>query len=109
MLVGRARARYGIHAPATTGHEIFERYFRVHANTMEQLVVFLPAAFAFAHFVSDVGAAILGLAFVAGRGEYLRRYVADPTSRGPAVLLSVLPTWVLVIGALLGALFAAFG
>ena len=41
-LVGRARGRAEIEAPATTGDPIFERYFRVHQNTMEQLVMFLP-------------------------------------------------------------------
>ena len=42
ILVGRARVTYGIKAPATSGHEIFERFFRVHQNTLEQLVD-LPA------------------------------------------------------------------
>ena len=40
--VGRARVRYGVPAPATTGNEAFERYFRVQANTLEQLIVVLP-------------------------------------------------------------------
>ena len=42
LLVGRARGKYGIKAPATSGHEIFERTFRVHQNTLEQLMR-LPA------------------------------------------------------------------
>ena len=42
-LVGRARHQYGIKAPATTGHEVFERWFRVQQNTLELLIVFIPA------------------------------------------------------------------
>ena len=35
ILVGRARGKYGIKAPATSGNELFEREFRVHVNTFE--------------------------------------------------------------------------
>jgi hypothetical protein len=54
-MVGRARGRYGITAPATTGHEIFERHFRVQQNTMEQLLLFLPSIWLFATFISPMG------------------------------------------------------
>ena len=43
ILVGRARAKYGVKAPAMTGNEQFERVVRVQMNTLEQLVCFLPA------------------------------------------------------------------
>ena len=43
FLCGQARARSGVAAPATTGDGEFERYFRVQQNTLEQLIVFLPA------------------------------------------------------------------
>ena len=39
MLVGKARGTYGIDAPAITGYPIFERYYRVHQNTLENLVL----------------------------------------------------------------------
>lgn len=35
ILVGRARAKHGIKAPATSGSELFERAFRVHMNTLD--------------------------------------------------------------------------
>jgi len=38
-LVGRARAKYGISAPAMTGNPDFERANRVHINTLESLIV----------------------------------------------------------------------
>jgi Tfp pilus assembly protein PilE len=44
MLVGKARTTYGVHAPAVSGHAMFERYYRVQMNTLEVMVVFLPAA-----------------------------------------------------------------
>ena len=47
FLCGKARVRYGIAAPATTGDPTFERYFRVQQNTMEQLILFLPAILLF--------------------------------------------------------------
>jgi glutathione S-transferase len=45
VLVGRARGLYGIKAPAVSGHEMFERAYRVQMNTLELMVVFLPALF----------------------------------------------------------------
>ena len=49
--VGRARGRHGVSAPATTGDETFERFYRAHQNTMEQLVVFIPAIYAAGYFM----------------------------------------------------------
>ena len=102
-LVGRARGRYGVKAPATGGHEIFDRYFRVHYNTMEMLVVFVPAIWLFGLYVSPRWGAILGAVFLVGRILYLRGYVDDPSKREFGFGLSVLPVVVLLVGALLGA------
>jgi uncharacterized MAPEG superfamily protein len=103
MLVGRARGRYGVKAPAVTGHEIFERYFRVHYNTLELLVAFVPAIWLFGTYVSPAWAAGLGLLYVVGRVLYLRGYVADPAKREIGFGLSVLPIIVLLVGGLWGA------
>src|SRR5512141_772983 len=103
MLVGNARGKYGVKAPATTGHEVFERYFRVQQNTLELIVVMLPAMWLFARYVSPVWAAVLGLVYFAGRLLYLRSYVADPASRGAGFGLSMLPVLAMVIGAMIGA------
>lgn len=101
--VGRARAKYGIAAPATTGHEMFERHFRVHMNTMEQLVIFLPLLWIFAVYVSPLWAAGLGIVFVVGRGIYAASYVRDPKSRSLGFGLTALPTFALIIGILVWA------
>lgn len=52
LLVGRARQTYGVAAPAMSGHPVFERYMRVHQNTLEQLAVFVPAMVMFGVYVS---------------------------------------------------------
>ncbi|MGH8596367.1 MAG: MAPEG family protein [Gammaproteobacteria bacterium] len=101
--VGQARGKYGVKAPATTGNEHFERYHRVHQNTLEQLVIFLPALFGFATFVSPMWAAIAGVVFIIGRAVYFNLYIGNPDKRGPGVLISVFASAVLVIGSIIGA------
>ncbi|HEX9208655.1 MAG TPA: MAPEG family protein [Steroidobacteraceae bacterium] len=104
MLVGRARGKYHVKAPAIAGHEVFERYFRVQQNTLELLVVFLPALWLFALYASAMWAAILGVVYLVGRVLYFRGYVADPAKREIGFGLSFLPILGLVIGALVGVL-----
>lgn len=108
-LVGRARVKYQVDAPAITGHPVFERYYRVHYNTMEQLVSFVPGMLLFGTYVSATGAAILGLVFIAGRFVYLRLYIADPKTRGAGFGISVLPIMILILGGLGGAIWSAVG
>ena len=100
---GAARGRFGVPAPATTGNEDFERQLRVQSNTVEQLVIFLPALFLFAYYVHAEVAAGLGLVFMVGRSLYARAYVKDPARRGPGFLLTVLSNMALTLGALVGA------
>ena len=101
-LVGRARGRYGVKAPATSGHEVFERYFRVHYNTLEQMVVFVPSMWLYGTYVSPSWATGLGLVYVVGRLAYLLGYVADPRKREIGFGLSALPLLILLLGALWG-------
>ncbi len=53
--VATERAKYNILAPATTGHPAFERAFRIHANTGEQLVIFLPGLWLFSLYIAPLG------------------------------------------------------
>ena len=105
-LVGRARGKYGVEAPATTGHPTFERHFRVHQNTIEQLVVFLPGIFLFARYVNAPIGALIGIIYVIGRIWYAWGYVRDPGKRGGGFAVSFLANQVLVLGGLVGALLA---
>jgi glutathione S-transferase len=102
--VGKARGRYGVKAPAITGNEIFERYFRVQQNTLEQLIVFLPGLYLFSHYFSPLAAAALGAVYLIGREVYAATYVKDPAKREVGYGLTFLPTVILVLGGLIGAI-----
>ena len=109
MVVGRARTRYGIKAPAITGNENFERAHRVQMNTVEQMVFFLPALWLYAVLLSDKGAAVGGLIWVIGRGLYAVSYLNDPAKRGPGMVISMLAQTGLFLGAVYGLASAAVG
>ena len=105
LRVGMARGKYGVEAPATTGHPVFERHFRVHQNTLEQMVVFLPALWLFAQFVSPRLGALLGAVFIVARFLYERGYVEDPKKRSTGAMLTAAVNGILLIGAAIGALW----
>ncbi len=104
ILVGRARGKYGIRAPAISGNEHFERAFRVQMNTLEQLVGFLPALFLASLYWSNTWVAGIGAVFLFGRFLYRHAYLRDPAKRSPGFLLTVAPTAFLLAVALGGAL-----
>lgn len=106
FMVARARGKYGVHAPATTGNETFERHHRVHMNTLEQLVMFLPALWMFAAYVSPLWASVLGGVYIIGRAIYSSAYVRDPRSRSLGFALSALPTLLLLLGVTIWAIRA---
>lgn len=106
--VGRMRARHGISAPAITGHPEFERMFRVQQNTMEQLVMFVPALWMFAYFSNPVWGAAIGLVFIIGRYLFKRGYVADASKRGPGFAIGSVAIAVLLIGSLIHAAYSGY-
>ena len=101
IMVGRARGLYGVKAPATTGHEQFERWFRVHYNTLEKLIVFLPSLWLFGYYVGQYYAAGLGGIYLVGRLLYAVTYTRDPATRGLGTLLSNLPMVIMLLGGLI--------
>ncbi len=101
--VGKARGKYGVPAPAVTGDPIFERYHRVHQNTLENLVIFLPGLWLFATYVNEMVAALLGVVFILGRAVYARLYVQDPPRRSIGVMMSFPIGLILLIGGTVGA------
>jgi glutathione S-transferase len=106
--VARARSQYGIKAPAVTGHEGFERIYRVQMNTLEQMAMFLPALWLYAAYVSDRGAAVGGLVWIVGRVIYALAYTRDPTKRGPGAMITLVATAGLWLGAAYGVIKAMF-
>ncbi|MDX1803057.1 MAG: MAPEG family protein [Alcanivorax sp.] len=106
FLVGRARVKYQVHAPAISGQPVFDRVQRIHANTVEQLVVFLPALWLCGWFLEPRLAAAVGLLFIIGRQRYFNHYMDDPCQRGKGFLLGLASTLLLLLGALAGAILA---
>ena len=104
--VSRARGRYKVDAPGTSGDPAFERVFRVHQNTLEQLVVFLPSLWLFSTFVSPVWGGGIGFLWVLARVFYAWSYYRDPASRGPGFAVSGICCLVLLIGSIGGMLRA---
>lgn len=102
ILVGGARARYKIAAPATTGNPDFERTFRVHYNTLEMLVVFVPAIWLFGMYLNPRWGALIGLVFIVGRALYAIGYIRAPEKREVGATLSFAAVIVLVVGAAFG-------
>ncbi|WP_439101535.1 MAPEG family protein [Congregibacter sp.] len=93
IMVGRARGQYGVAAPATSGHEMFERAYRVQMNTLEQLVCFLPALLLAGVYWPNSVIAGVGVIYLVGRFIYATAYMKDPAKRGPGFALSILPTF----------------
>ena len=93
----QVREKHGLKAPAQTGHPEYERMNRVHLNTAEQLVMFLPALWTYAYFVNATYSAIFGLVFIVGRFIYRSAYLKDPQSRSLGFALTFLPAAVMLI------------
>jgi glutathione S-transferase len=102
ILTGRARGKSGLKAPTMTGDPGFERMYRVQMNTLETLVVFLPALYLASLYWPATWVAALGAVYLVGRMLYWRAYVADPSTRAVGYSLSLLPTLILMILALVG-------
>jgi glutathione S-transferase len=98
LAVAKARVRYGVKAPATTGDETFERFFRVQMNTLEWLPIYIPCLWLFGFYVSDLGAAALGLVWIIGRYIYKNAYVAAPPTRSLGFAVQATATAVLMVG-----------
>lgn len=104
--VGQQRVRHGVAAPAMTGSPEVERAIRVHENTIEQLVIFIPALWIFGYYVDALIGAGLGLLFIVGRFVYRAGYMQDPSKRGTGFAISALAMMALAIGGLIGAVMA---
>lgn len=101
--VGQARMQHGVMAPDTSGHEDFDRIFRVHQNTLEQLIIFVPALWIFGFYVHALAGAGLGLVFLIGRFVYRAAYLQDPASRSMGFGLGAAALAILMLGGLIGA------
>jgi glutathione S-transferase len=101
--VGLARGKHDVSAPSMSGADEFNRANRVHQNTVEQLVLFVPALWMFAYYVHDLAAAGIGLLFIVARVIYRKSYMGDPKNRSMGFGLGALLLAILVLGSMIGA------
>ena len=102
--VGRARGKFQVRAPAVSGHEHFERAYRIQLNTIENVLMFLPALWLYAIFIGDKGAGDSGVIWLIARAWYAIAYQLNPAKRGFAFLISIL----VVAGLWTGAAYGIF-
>ena len=100
LRVGQARSKYEIAAPAISGHPDFERVFRVQANTLEWLPLFLVSLWLFSLYWNDIAAALVGVVWVVGRVLYLTGYSKAAAARSRGFGIQAMATGVLLFGAL---------
>ena len=101
MVTGISRGKYNVKAPATTGHETWECLYRVQQNTLEQLVVFIPAALAFAHYVSLTWVIVPGAGYLIGRQVFAMMYVKNPPKRAVGMIMTVFSNLALILGTII--------
>ncbi|WP_430390893.1 MAPEG family protein [Dyella sp. 20L07] len=99
---GHARGKYGIKAPAISGHPGFERAWRVQMNTLESTVIFLPTLWLATQYGSPLWAGVTGLVWVLGRVWYAVSYLKDPAKRGPGFMVATIGWAVLLVLGVLG-------
>lgn len=109
LRVGQARGKFGVAAPAVSGHPDFDRAFRIQANTLEWLPLFLVSLWLFAlAWNNDRIAAAIGAAWIVGRFLYMTGYSRQASARGPGFAIQALATGILLFGALGRILYAVF-
>jgi glutathione S-transferase len=100
--VGKARVKYGIQPPVMSGDPNFDRVVRVQQNTLEQLVLFLPALWIFAMFVQPMVAAVVGGIWVVGRSLYAWGYYQAAEKRALGFAIGIFSNMILLVGSLVG-------
>ncbi len=95
--VGRARGKYQIHAPATSGHPAFDRAFRAHQNTLEQTIIFLPLLWLATIYCNPQYAAYLGYAWLVGRLWYVFGYISEAGKRSMGFMIGAIATIILLV------------
>lgn len=105
-LVGTQRRVSGLKAPVMTGHDGFERMYRVQMNTLEMMIAFLPVLFLASPYWPALLIAPIGAVYLVGRTIYWRAYVSNPANRSLGFILTFLPISALLILAVVGAIIA---
>jgi glutathione S-transferase len=101
IYVARTRRATGIDAPAMTGHPRLERALRIQGNTVEQIVIFLPALWLAALYFQGWAPPILGLIWCIGRIIYFFVY-GSASQRFPGFAPTIFPSLILIVLAIIG-------
>lgn len=109
LMVGNARRKYNVPAPATSGNTDFERVFRVQMNTLEWLPMFLVSLWLFVFYWSDLLGAVIGAIWIVGRYMYAHGYMIEAQQRSMGFMIQALAVLILFLGALFGALASLLG
>jgi glutathione S-transferase len=102
FLVARGRDRYGVPAPATSGHPDWERLNRAHQNSLEQLVLFIPLFLAYCFNTGLQTGIVLGLVYLLARIVYAVGYVRSSERRAAGAFLTFAVQVWLAVGAVIG-------
>ena len=102
LMVAKARQKFGVVVPATSGHADFERVFRVQQNMLEWMPIFLPSLWLFAFYIGDVWAAVAGLVWIVGRLVYILGYSDASEKRHAGFFIQMAACAVLWLGAAAG-------
>ena len=105
LRAGMARGKFDIKAPSHDGPEEYVRHVRVHHNTLEHLILFLPGLWLFSFAVDPVWATIIGILWTIGRIRYALSYYKDAEKRGPGLYLSMPPIYIYVLGSFIAFLY----
>ena len=105
---GMARGRFKVPAPSHDGPEEYVRHVRAHQNTVEHLVMFLPALWLFALAVDPIWAAGIGAIWPVGRLMYALGYYKAPEKRSIGLYISMPPIYIFILGSLIGFVLKAF-
>ncbi len=99
LSIGVGRMRGEVPAPATTGNIEFEKRFRAHYNTIENMVLFLPMMWLSLAQWGDVITASIGGVWLIGRIIYAHHYIKDPSTRTPGIVISLAALLAVTVGA----------
>ncbi|MEA5510802.1 MAPEG family protein [Crocosphaera sp. UHCC 0190] len=100
--VGRARFKYNVKPPATSGDPNFERALRVQQNTLEQMIFFLPLLWIFCYYINPIWGSGVGAFWIIGRILYAWGYYQAAEKRMIGFAIASLSSLVLLIGSLVG-------
>lgn len=100
--VSLLRGKFKVDPPAMTGNPVLETAIRIHANTIEAMVVFLPLLWLGAMLYSETIAFYLGIGWLVGRLAYAVGFTMSPAKRIPGFAIAIVSGLGLLIITVMG-------